>query len=72
MIPQYRLSPSYNALGLTYPDSGGAVKLSSASVSKAILIKKSSCPSPGSTYISIVSGTGMRYLASLNCFHASS
>ena len=29
---QYRPSPSYNALGLTYPDSGGAVKLLSASV----------------------------------------
>ena len=32
-----RLSPSYNALGLTYPDSGGATKLANASVSSAML-----------------------------------
>jgi hypothetical protein len=60
------------ALGLTYPDSGGAMKLLSASVSNAILMRKSSCPSPASTYISIVSGAGILYRASRDCFQASS
>jgi hypothetical protein len=43
-----RLSPSSIALGLTYPDCGVATKLASASVTNAMLIKKSSCPSLGS------------------------
>jgi hypothetical protein len=49
---QYWLSPSSNVPGLTYPGCGGATKLANASVTSAILIKKSSCPSLGSTYIS--------------------
>src|SRR5205823_12407789 len=33
---------------------------------------KSSCPSPGSTSISMISGAGIRYRAFRSCFHASS
>src|SRR5437016_5784885 len=54
------------------PDCGGAVKLVSSSVSSAMLIKKSPCPSPRATYIIIVSGALIRSRARLRGDHASS
>jgi hypothetical protein len=63
---------SSNVLGLTSPDFGGTTKLLRASVTNTLLIKKSSCPLPGSTSIVIISGIGIRYRANRRDNHASS